>query len=46
MYLRDELPYIIYQKEIKGWNHLDFIWAVDATQDVYIDIINMMRSHS
>lgn len=31
--------------EIDNWNHLDFIWGVDAAKIVYDKIIKIMKEH-
>lgn len=33
------LPNKLYNKYIKNWDHLDFIWGMDAAKIVYVDII-------
>ncbi|XP_061051518.1 gastric triacylglycerol lipase isoform X3 [Eubalaena glacialis] len=40
--LLPKLSNLIYHKEIPIYNHLDFIWAMDAPQEVYNEIISMM----
>ncbi|XP_010331600.1 gastric triacylglycerol lipase isoform X2 [Saimiri boliviensis] len=40
--LLPKLPNLIYHKEIPFYNHLDFIWAMDAPQEVYNEIVSMM----
>ncbi|PNJ72076.1 LIPF isoform 1 [Pongo abelii] len=40
--LLPKLPNLIYHKEIPFYNHLDFIWAMDAPQEVYNDIVSMI----
>ncbi|XP_015414318.1 PREDICTED: gastric triacylglycerol lipase isoform X2 [Myotis davidii] len=41
--LLPKLPHLIYHKNIPFYNHLDFIWAMDAPQEVYNEIVNLMR---
>ncbi|CAH1800123.1 unnamed protein product [Owenia fusiformis] len=31
-----------YVRELEKWNHLDFIWGMDAPQEVYYDIIKFL----
>ncbi|XP_062070876.1 gastric triacylglycerol lipase [Lepus europaeus] len=40
--LLPKLSNLIYHKEILPYNHLDFIWAMNAPQEVYNEIISMM----
>ncbi|XP_029101462.1 gastric triacylglycerol lipase [Monodon monoceros] len=40
--LLPKLSNLIYHKEIPTYNHLDFIWAMDAPREVYNEIISMM----
>lgn len=40
--LLPKLSNLLFHKEILGYNHLDFIWAMDAPQEVYNDMISMM----
>ncbi|XP_029202026.2 gastric triacylglycerol lipase-like [Acropora millepora] len=39
-----QLPNKLYDKYITKWNHMDFIWAMDAATRVYKDIIKKMRT--
>ncbi|XP_017365604.1 gastric triacylglycerol lipase isoform X3 [Cebus imitator] len=43
--LLPKLPNLIYHKEIPFYNHLDFIWAMDAPQEVYNEIVSMMSDN-
>ncbi|KAF0885722.1 LIPG lipase, partial [Crocuta crocuta] len=40
--LLSKLPNLIYHKKIPPYNHLDFIWAMDAPQVIYNEIVSMM----
>ncbi|XP_069136610.1 gastric triacylglycerol lipase-like [Argopecten irradians] len=40
--LQSKLPNVRGSYEIKDWNHLDFIWAVDAYNVLYKGIIQML----
>ena len=40
--LLSKLPNLIYHKEIPNYNHLDLIWAVDAPQEVYNEIVSLV----
>ena len=37
--LKQVLPKMWYDKYIEGWQHLDFIWGLDAAPQVYNDVI-------
>jgi len=34
---------VLYNKEIKPWQHLDFIWGLDAARLVYCDIVRHIK---
>jgi len=36
---------LVFQKYIPNYNHIDFIWAMTANQDVYTDVVNLMRKY-
>ncbi|MEJ1276465.1 hypothetical protein NN561_007370 [Cricetulus griseus] len=40
--LLPKLQNLIYHKEVLPYNHLDFIWAMNAPQEVYNEIVSMM----
>ncbi|KAF4019060.1 hypothetical protein G4228_011048 [Cervus hanglu yarkandensis] len=40
--LLSKLSNLIYHKEIPNYNHLDFIWATDAPQEVYSEVVSLM----
>ncbi|XP_003473591.2 gastric triacylglycerol lipase [Cavia porcellus] len=40
--LLPKLSNLIYHKEILPYNHLDFIWAMNAPQEVYNEIVSLM----
>ncbi|XP_052715242.1 lysosomal acid lipase/cholesteryl ester hydrolase-like [Crassostrea angulata] len=44
-YLLDNLPNIVYQRELPNWNHVDFIIGKDAHQLLYTDILNLMSKY-
>ncbi|XP_006732676.1 gastric triacylglycerol lipase isoform X2 [Leptonychotes weddellii] len=44
--LLSKLPNLIYHKKIPPYNHLDFIWAMDAPQVIYNDIVSMMGENN
>ena len=40
--LLSKLSNLIHHKEIPNYNHLDLIWAVDAPQEVYNEIVSLV----
>ena len=34
---------LVYNKRIETYGHLDFIWAIDAADYVYNELIGLMR---
>ena len=36
----DTIPSIISAKMINRFNHIDFVWGLDAADEVYTDIID------
>ncbi|KAB1270958.1 Gastric triacylglycerol lipase [Camelus dromedarius] len=40
--LLPKLPNLIYHKEISVYNHLDFLWAMNAPQEIYNEIVSMI----
>lgn len=36
---------MVYHKDIDEWEHLDFIWAMDAATECYRDIVDQIRKY-
>ncbi|XP_040294243.1 lysosomal acid lipase/cholesteryl ester hydrolase-like [Bufo bufo] len=37
---------LVYQEEIPKWEHLDFIWGINAPQKLYKKILNFLKRHA
>ena len=42
-YLRENLPNIVDDYEVDLWNHVDFIWAINARELLYERIVKLME---
>ncbi|NXM84604.1 LICH hydrolase, partial [Oenanthe oenanthe] len=36
---------LIYHENVPAWGHLDFIWGLDATEKMYVKIIELMKKY-
>ena len=41
-----ELANVVHSEEIPAWDHLDFIWAMDAATILYPKMIHLMEKYS
>lgn len=44
-FLRQNLPNIVDDLNVEKYNHLDFIWALDAKQMVYDRMLQLMSNY-
>ena len=44
-WLKTQLPHVLKFKQIKGYNHLDFIWGMSAREKVYKHLIAIIKKY-
>ena len=42
-WLSRQLPNVVKMMKVKGYNHLDFVWGLDAKDQIYEKIIKTIR---
>ncbi|KAG7507189.1 lysosomal acid lipase/cholesteryl ester hydrolase [Solea senegalensis] len=43
--LRTQVPQLVFHKRIEHWEHLDFIWGLDAPEQMFPDILQLLQQH-
>uniref|UniRef100_UPI00358E624E lysosomal acid lipase/cholesteryl ester hydrolase-like n=1 Tax=Myxine glutinosa TaxID=7769 RepID=UPI00358E624E len=44
--LLKQLNNVVFSKRLADWEHLDFIWGLDAPRRLYFDLIKLLRKYS
>ncbi|NXG23358.1 LIPM Lipase, partial [Grallaria varia] len=43
--LLSQITNLIYHEHFPAWGHLDFLWGLDATEKMYMKIIELLKKH-
>ncbi|GLD68646.1 lysosomal acid lipase/cholesteryl ester hydrolase-like protein [Lates japonicus] len=43
--LLTQVPNLVFHQEIKHWDHLDFIWGLDAPEQMFPSILKLLQEH-
>ena len=41
--LMPEIPHLKFHENIQRWNHVDFVFGIDAAKTMYYNIANIMK---
>ncbi|NXY14311.1 LIPM Lipase, partial [Atrichornis clamosus] len=44
--LLPQITNLIYHEHLPAWGHMDFIWGLDATEKMYMKIIELLKKYS
>lgn len=44
--LEQQTQNLVWRKQIADWNHLDFMWAMDAPEQCYNGVVALFKEHS